>query len=125
MTENTKSWRDVIKVHAAADMFPLLGADELRALGEDIKKNGCKVPIALWTEAPGSEKFLLDGRNRLDAMEAVGLTPFSVRGDRKARSIGSSRCAVTTAWRAPIPLKFASPSPRTIPSPTLTGSSSP
>jgi hypothetical protein len=42
--------------------------DELRELGEDIKKNGLKLPIAI----TGDGK-LLDGRNRLDAMEAVGV----------------------------------------------------
>ena len=35
----TKSWRD-IPIHPAADLFPLMAPDELKALGEDIKKNG-------------------------------------------------------------------------------------
>ena len=34
----TKSWRDVLPVHAAADLFPLMSEDELRELGDDIKK---------------------------------------------------------------------------------------
>jgi hypothetical protein len=44
-----------------------MSPDELRATGEDIKKNGLKLPIAM------CDGKLLDGRNRLDAMEAVGI----------------------------------------------------
>jgi hypothetical protein len=36
----SKSWRDVQPIHPAAELFPLMAPDELRALGEDIKKNG-------------------------------------------------------------------------------------
>ena len=83
-----KSWRDVIKVHPAADVFPMLPEDELRTLGKDIEKNGLKEPIILWS--PGAAKrnedpktkgsrsylnevYLLDGRNRLSAIDLCGL----------------------------------------------------
>jgi hypothetical protein len=69
----TKSWRDVLPIHPAANLFPLMSPDELRALGEDIKKNGLKIPVTVWKEQKDFEPQLLDGRNRLDAMEAVGL----------------------------------------------------
>src|SRR3954463_15099203 len=71
-----KSWRDVIKIHPAAELFPLMPPDELRALGKDIKKNGLTSPIAITTskDAKGGNYQLLDGRNRLDAMELVGIT---------------------------------------------------
>jgi hypothetical protein len=48
--ETTKptSWRDVIEVHPAADLFPMMAPDDLRALGENIKKNGLGVPLVLW-----------------------------------------------------------------------------
>jgi ParB-like chromosome segregation protein Spo0J len=49
-----------------------MSREELIELGEDIKKNGMKVPIAL-IAAQGGGLMLLDGRNRLDAMEAAGL----------------------------------------------------
>ena len=39
------SWRDIIRVHPA-DAFPVLSETELRALGEDIKANGLRQPIA-------------------------------------------------------------------------------
>src|SRR5262249_19024288 len=67
------SWRDVIKVHPAAELFPMMSEAELRELGEDIKKSGLKNRIVFWGSRPGEEAFLLDGRNRLDAMEMVGL----------------------------------------------------
>src|SRR5262249_18903614 len=67
------SWRDVIKVHSAADLFPLMPEAELR---EDIKKNGLTSPIVFFKE--GTSYSLLDGRNRLDAMELVGIS-FSLR----------------------------------------------
>jgi hypothetical protein len=70
------SWRDVIKVHSAADLFPLMPEAELRELGEDIKKNGLTSPIVFFKE--GTSYSLLDGRNRLDAMELVGIS-FSLR----------------------------------------------
>ena len=65
-----KSWRDVLKVHPAAKLFPPMPAGELQALGEDILKNGLTSPIIYWGD---DEAFLLDGRNRLDAMERVGM----------------------------------------------------
>jgi len=70
--DTKKSWRDVLKIHPAADLFPLMGLDELKTLGEDIKANGLRQRIVLWSRAD-EEPVLLDGRNRLDAMEAVGI----------------------------------------------------
>jgi hypothetical protein len=66
-----KSWRDVLPVHPAAELFPRMSDEELRALGEDIEKNGLRSPIALYRADPEGPAQLLDGRNRLDAIEAV------------------------------------------------------
>ena len=90
-TKQPTSWRDVIKVHPAAYLFPMMTPDELKALGEDIKKNGLKSPIAITiSKTPGGkwEYQLLDGRNRLDAMEAVGL-PLTI-------SLNNGQCRITT-----------------------------
>jgi len=65
------SWRDTLKIHPAAAVFDPLSDDELRALGEDIIKNGLKLPIVLWCAHPKGEPLLLDGCNRLDAIELV------------------------------------------------------
>jgi ParB-like chromosome segregation protein Spo0J len=71
------SWRDTYNVHPAADAFPMLSEQELRELGEDIKKNGLKTPI-LFQGIDGKNQtaagvVLIDGRNRLEAMELVGI----------------------------------------------------
>ena len=78
-----RSWRDVLSVHPAAELFPQMSADELRELGEDIKKHGGlpAVPLVLWEAEKSAPPFLLDGRNRLDAMEAVGLPVLNTQGE--------------------------------------------
>jgi hypothetical protein len=67
-------------------MFPLMSPDELKALGEDIKKNGMRVPIVFWSENKDTEFAVLDGRNRLDAAELVGVKVFEVREDKAHRT---------------------------------------
>jgi hypothetical protein len=64
--QGRESWRDHLPVHPAANLFPPMSKDELRELGEDIKANGLVSSIVLY------KGKLLDGRNRLDAMELVG-----------------------------------------------------
>jgi hypothetical protein len=49
--------------------------DQLRALGEDIVKNGLTSPIVLWQPDPRSPLSLLDGINRLDAIEIITGAP--------------------------------------------------
>ena len=66
------SWRDVLPIHPAAELFPPMTDDALVTLGEDIKTVGLRVPIVL-CKGDGYESLaLLDGRSRLDAMERVG-----------------------------------------------------
>jgi hypothetical protein len=40
-----KTWRDVLPIHPAAELFPLMSEAELRELGEDIQANGLQAPI--------------------------------------------------------------------------------
>ncbi len=95
------SWRDVIKVHPAADLFPLMPEAELRELGEDIKKNGLTSPIVFFKE--GTSYSLLDGRNRHadrderrhhDANECVFADP------RPRRSLYSAPARPRSGWKA-------------------------
>jgi Protein of unknown function (DUF5131) len=65
-----KSWRDILPIHPAAQLFPPMSSDELQELGEDIRTNGLKMPLSVFCHDGVSS--LLDGCNRLDAMEAVG-----------------------------------------------------
>src|SRR5262245_24155142 len=67
-----KSWRDILPIHPAADLFPPLPPDEQRALGQDIKKHGL-LHLVIVTEGADGKPVLIDGRSRLDAMEMVGI----------------------------------------------------
>ena len=64
-----KPWRDGLPIHPAVEFFPLMPPAELPVLGENIKKNGLTSPIVLWRPHPQAPVQLLDGRNRLDAIE--------------------------------------------------------
>lgn len=75
-------WRTHLKVHPAADLFPLLSQAELKELADDILKNGLRTRIIIYsvprvaddgTIRVGDDvEYLLDGRNRLDALAALG-----------------------------------------------------
>jgi len=47
-----RKWRDVLTIHPAAELFPRMTPDELRALGDDIKKNGLHVPVTSMYDVP-------------------------------------------------------------------------
>ena len=72
--QRTSTWRDKYKVHPAADVFPMMSDDELAELGEDIKANGLKSRSPSGTrQGNASLTVLIDGRNRMEAMERVGI----------------------------------------------------
>lgn len=58
-----------MEYHPAANIFPLLGKDELTSLAGDIKANGLNQPIVT------HEGKILDGRNRFRACEIAGVPP--------------------------------------------------
>jgi DNA-binding transcriptional regulator YhcF (GntR family) len=70
------NWRDHLKVHPAADLFPLMSETDpaaLKDLAEDIRRNGLQAPIVLWAASRDKPDWLLvDGRNRLDALALSG-----------------------------------------------------
>ena len=68
-----KSWRDVLPVHPAADLFPLMAPDELKALGEDIKKNGLHVPFTIVEWQKHFPDAAATAATELDALSAAGL----------------------------------------------------
>jgi hypothetical protein len=81
--EKTARWRDVIKVHPAAELLPEMSESEFQGLVKDIEKNWLLSPIVLWKggepkyrgrrkpEIDDEDVYLLDGRHRLDALEEV------------------------------------------------------
>lgn len=56
-------------IHPAAELFPMLPRDELRALADDIKANGLREPVVMF------QGKLLDGRNRWRACQLAGVKP--------------------------------------------------
>jgi hypothetical protein len=70
---DTQNWRDWVKVHPAADMFPMMSEAELDELGKDIAANGLRQSPVVYHE--GETTWLLDGRNRLEAMQRAGIEP--------------------------------------------------
>lgn len=61
--------------HPAAELFPLLGGDDLQELADDIKANGLCEPITLL------DSQVLDGRNRLRGCGMAGVEPDFVDFD--------------------------------------------
>lgn len=83
------SWRDILPVHPAADALPMLSPEALRELAEDIKANGLREPPVLFEDVDSGTEYLLDGRNRLDALELLGIQPVHREHDPKK---------ITGAW---------------------------
>ena len=81
---DTKKWRDVLKIHPACNLLPIMTVEELRDLADDIKANGLKHPVTL-TVGEDNAEYLVDGRNRLDALELLGVNLFDSDG-RLSRS---------------------------------------
>jgi hypothetical protein len=61
------------ETHPAADLFPMMESEELRALADDIKAHGLHNPITLYTL--DGVRQILDGRNRARACEMAGVRP--------------------------------------------------
>jgi hypothetical protein len=84
--------------HPAAEKLPMMTDAEIDQLAADIDKNGLQEPVVIWcdnrkeprgTKGPFPE-FLLDGRNRLEALKRIGIKdPF------QATPAGSYHLGVT------------------------------
>jgi hypothetical protein len=96
-SEQAKRWRDVLPVHPAAELFPLMSDAELRELADDIEANGLleKVTVIEQDGVP----HLLDGRNRLDALELLGRKIFVSKYDPSALHCGECPKRVTQKKR--------------------------
>ena len=67
-----------MRVHPAADIFPMVPDDALASLAESIKANGLRFPIVVRKISDGNGGFedeLIDGRNRERACEIVKVEP--------------------------------------------------
>jgi hypothetical protein len=99
-----------LPVHPAADLFPMLGDDELQTLAESIKANGLLHPLVV------KDGLLIDGRNRRVACQLAGVVPdvMELNGEDPAaycnsmdmrRNISKSQKAMVFAVRSPEPAK--------------------
>jgi hypothetical protein len=108
-------WRKHLKVHPAAELFPLLPEAELKELAADIEAHGLQNLVTVW-RSDGSN-YLLDGRNRLDALALLGFlcadsnggwiasarfgTGNAGPGAAPRRPFTSLRTAIRMNWRSP------------------------
>jgi N6-adenosine-specific RNA methylase IME4 len=67
----TTSWRAWLRIHPAAELFPLEPPETVRKWADDMKVRGQKLACTYIRDEAGP--VLLDGRNRLDARELAGL----------------------------------------------------
>jgi len=98
---NRGKWRQILKVHPAADMLPAISTKELETLARDIADRGLRHPIVLLYKGDISRRHpktvleaikkynaeLIDGRSRLDAIELIAEELWR----RLRRSKGQSR----------------------------------
>jgi CBS domain-containing protein len=85
------NWRCHLDVHPAADLFPLLSETDpsaLKELAEDIRQHGQREPASYIKDSNGIH-VLLDGRNRLDALEILG-RKIDVNDSRMFEQLSSS-----------------------------------
>src|SRR5271155_5626926 len=59
-----------MKVHPAADIFPIMSDEELKDLAADIEANGLIHPVIV-----DADDQVIDGRNRLAACKLAGVKP--------------------------------------------------
>ena len=81
------SWRNVLAIHPAAELLPLMDARELRELAADIERRGLQRKIDLC--ARNDKEQILDGRNRLDALELLGREVVDTKGKLAAAYRGA------------------------------------
>jgi ParB-like chromosome segregation protein Spo0J len=85
MSGDSKSWRDTITVHPAADKFPMMSDSELKELAADIEKHGLKEKV-LFAKIDG-KRVLIDGRNRMAACFLIGQKPEVAASRREFRRV--------------------------------------
>jgi hypothetical protein len=90
-------WRETFKVHPAADVFPMMSGEELDALGADIEANGLKNPLVIWRNPESGDEWMIDGRNRFEAIERRG-------ADLDTTMIWTVHCGSPEQWVATLNL---------------------
>ena len=98
-TQRTSTWRKTYKVHPLADVFPMMSDEELAVARRGHQGERAREPITF-----DGDRTLLDGRNRLEAMERAGVELTAAAGTKTSikmiRSLTSSR-RTSTAGTSP------------------------
>jgi hypothetical protein len=94
-----------MKSHPIADVWPMMDADKLQELTDDIGKNGQLVPVWIF------EGMILDGRNRYAACKMAGIEPKTqtYTGDEPtafAVSMNDKRRHMTAGIRAAVAVEL-------------------
>ena len=82
------TWRDNYKVHPAANVFPMMSDEELAKARRGHQDEWAK-RRSFCSESRETYRSVLDGRNRLEAMERVGLEPKAYRASEHPKMIQS------------------------------------
>lgn len=95
-----------MRVHPAADLFPMVGPEELSTLADDIKERGLLEPLWIYDD-PDLGVVLLDGRNRFRACSQAEVEPTfrTYEGDDPigfVLSLNLHRRHLTTGQRAAV-----------------------
>lgn len=91
--------------HEISNMFPMMQPDKLTELADDIKENGLHEPIVIY------EGKILDGRNRYQACQIVGIDPKTetYSGDSPASyvvSLNLKRRQLTASQAAAVAVEY-------------------
>jgi hypothetical protein len=97
----SKSWRDALPIHPAAELFPLMDEAELGELARDIKKHALRERPVFYDD-PELGICVLDGRNRLDAFERIGREVVNADG----QLLQSSSFSIIKGGRSFDPVAF-------------------
>jgi hypothetical protein len=89
------NWRDLIAVHPAADLFPMMADGEIDELAKDIEENTLRSPLSIWRSLPGATWQLLDGRNRV---AAVARLPDGEMEIKRAWGLANQYEATVDPW---------------------------
>jgi hypothetical protein len=94
-----QNWRQILKVHPVADEFPKATDKALKELRGSIGSDGSglEMPIVLASIA-GGETVLIDGRTRLDALEANGVRVFNTFGHLAVKHTIEQLADEADAW---------------------------
>ena len=99
------SWRDSIDVHPAAKVFDLMPPNELQELANDIEGHGLREQPLIIFDKEKNRRVLIDGRNRMDALEFLGRDATTISSRKRPWPRGKDTEANVVAYIFSVNLK--------------------